>query len=259
MKYWIAAGLTIIVIAAGVVSARQVALQPNALWHVVHDLCVPNQKLTGSAAPCTKVDTARGYAILNDLSNATQLLVIPTDKITGIEDPMLVKSGSTNFWQAAWDSRPLFAQRVGWPVSREDIGMAVNSAVGRSQDQLHIHIDCVRPNVRRAVRALAADANSSPKDTYINPLGHRYEVTRVLGDDLGVQDPFKMLAPQSQRGALDSIAVIGASFSGKPGFVILHHRGSQGVGDNGHSEELLDHDCLVLHLANKPCFSEECR
>ena len=38
-------------------------------------------------------------------------------------------------------------------MPRDDISLAVNSVYGRSQNQLHIHIDCVRSDVRNALRA----------------------------------------------------------------------------------------------------------
>ena len=45
----------------------------NALWHVVHDLCVTDMKISGSPAPCLAVDRAAGWPALKDMRGATQI------------------------------------------------------------------------------------------------------------------------------------------------------------------------------------------
>ena len=58
------------------------AANPDALWKIVHDQCVPDQQQNHNPAPCALVDQnkgdAKGYAILKDIVGATQYLLIPT-------------------------------------------------------------------------------------------------------------------------------------------------------------------------------------
>jgi CDP-diacylglycerol pyrophosphatase len=197
------------------------------------------------------VDLTRGYAILKDIQGATQLLLIPTNRVTGIEDPQVLAPASPNYWQAAWEARRLFERRAGRPVPREDVGLAVNSLYGRSQNQLHIHIDCVRPEVQSALRTNALQIGPRWSDLNVDLAGRRYRVMGVEGADLGSRDPFKLLAEGDPSARADmgreTLVVIGASFpDGKPGFVLLSDRVDVATLDQGHGEDLLDHKCQTL-------------
>jgi CDP-diacylglycerol pyrophosphatase len=236
---------------AWIAASRASAADPNALWHVVHDLCVTDVKLSGNPAPCSKVDLARGYAVLKDIRGDTQLLLIPTDRVSGIESPKLLAPGSPNYWQAAWDARPIFEKRAGRPVPREALGLAINSLYGRTQNQLHIHIDCVRPSVQRALQANQSRIGVRWSDLDEPLTGHHYRVRRLEGADFGARDPFKLLADGDSEARAgmgrETLVAIGASFAGgRPGFILLSDRASLMPLDKAAGEELLDHSCAVL-------------
>jgi CDP-diacylglycerol pyrophosphatase len=235
---------------AWIAASRASAADPNALWNVVHDLCVTDVRLSGSPAPCSKVDLPHGYAVLKDIRGDTQLLLIPTDRVTGIEDTKLLAANSPNYWQAAWDARLIFEKRAGRPVPREALGLAINSLYGRTQNQLHIHIDCVRPSVQRTLAASQARIGERWSNLDVPLTGHHYRVRRLMGADFGARDPFKLLAeadPDARAGmARETIVAIGASFAGKPGFILLSDHASLMPLDKAAGEELLDHSCAVL-------------
>src|ERR1019366_6583501 len=69
--------------------AAQRDLSRNALWEVVHNICVPGQSLHHDPNPCLQVDLTggieNGFAILRDPRGGTQFLLIPTTRISGIE------------------------------------------------------------------------------------------------------------------------------------------------------------------------------
>ena len=127
----------------------------DALWKVVDSVCVPDMRLRGSPAPCAQVDLRRGFVVMKDIPGRAQVLLIPTRHITGIEDPQLLSPAGPNYWQAAWDARGSFEQRLGRRVPREAIGLAINSALSRTQDQLHIHVACLRPDVAAMLRTVS--------------------------------------------------------------------------------------------------------
>ena len=236
---------------AWIAASRASAADPNALWHVVHDLCVTDIKLSGNPAPCSKVDLAHGYAVLKDIRGDTQLLLIPTDRVSGIESPKLLAPGSPNYWQAAWDARPIFEKRAGRPAPREALGLAINSLYGRTQNQLHIHIDCVRPSVQGVLRANQSRIGVRWSDLDAPLSGHHYRVRRLEGADFGARDPFKLLADEDSEARAgmgrETLVAIGASFAGgKPGFILLSDRASLLPLDKAAGEELLDHSCAVL-------------
>src|SRR5271170_7478018 len=125
---------------AGVAAALCLASSPaladrNALWAIVHNKCVPHVAAGEGPKPCDFVDISggedKGVAMLKDLVGVAQYLAIPTRKLTGIEEAFL--------------------------LTPEAVSIAINSEYARSQDQFHLHIDCLRPDV---MATLAADAKS---------------------------------------------------------------------------------------------------
>lgn len=224
------------------------AADPDGLWKVVHDLCVPNQQQNGKPAPCTLVDlqggVGSGYVLLKDLVGRTQYLVIPTARVTGIEDPVLLQPDSPNYFADAWAERGYTEGAAGRKLPRDALSLAVNSPYARSQNQLHIHIDCLRADVRAALRRQQARIG----DAWA-PLGrlrgHPYRAMRILGDELGANDPFKLLAATGRRMSDQTLVVTGAEFSGRPGFILLADERRLASLDRAGGEELQDHACAL--------------
>ena len=85
------------------------AANRNELWVVVHDICRPAYQAIGTAFPCAEVNIVngldRGFAVLQTPSSATQVIVVPTTRISGIESPALLRKNAPNYWEAAWDAR----------------------------------------------------------------------------------------------------------------------------------------------------------
>ncbi len=226
----------------------------KALWQIVHDVCVPDMRLRGRPAPCARVDLRGGFVVLDNIAVRRHVLLIPIRRITGIEDPQLLSPTGPNYWQAAWEARAAVAQRLGRQMPREAIALAVNSALSRTQDQLHIHVDCLRPDVAAALR-VHGDRIGRRWSNLPTPLaGKRYRAMRVLGLELGSRDPFKVLADGDPIARTDmgeqTLVVAGyRSRHGKPGFVLLAGRADPSTGDRAHGEDLLDHRCQALQPA----------
>src|SRR6185437_7908397 len=121
-------------------------------WQIVHDKCVPDMQENYEPKPCSFVNldsgVDRGYAVLKDIVGDTQYLLIPTIKISGIESPELLVPGWPNYFAFAWQMRAYTERALGHSLDRDAVALAVNSIYGRSQNQLHIHIDCINPEVR---------------------------------------------------------------------------------------------------------------
>jgi CDP-diacylglycerol pyrophosphatase len=221
---------------------------------VVHDLCVVDIRTIGLPAPCAKVDLAGGYAVLKDLRGRTQMLLIPTQRVSGVESPLLLGHGLPNYFALAWRNRSLFEHRAGRPVPREDIALAINSVPGRTQNQLHIHIDCIRPDVRAALAAAAPRLGPWWSAPDLVLAGRRYRALRLEGEAL-TADPFALLAalPTARADMADETLVVAGALlgAGRPGFILLSRRGDPAKGDPGSGEELLDHSCRVLSPADE--------
>lgn len=219
---------------------------PGALWHIVHGQCVPDQLAHDDPAPCAQVDLDTGSAVLKDLVGATQFLLIPTERSSGIDDPALLSPGTPNYFAAAWRARSFVDEKAGVTLPRDWIGLAINSAFARSQDQLHIHVDCVAADVHAALSANAVALGPTWSPFPVPLAGHRYDAMAVSGADLAV-DPFTLLADgiagARQDMAARTLVVVGTiGAEGDPGFVILTDRADPATGDLAEGEQLQDHD-----------------
>jgi CDP-diacylglycerol pyrophosphatase len=223
---------------------------PNALWDIVNDQCVPDQEQRGDPAPCADVDLSageeKGSAVLKDLVGATQFLLIPTGRITGIESPALLAPDATNYFAAAWRARSFVDERAGWTLPRDWVSLAINSEDARTQDQLHIHVDCVRQDVYAALTRHAAAVGPAWAPFPVPLGGHRYSAIAVDGEDLDGVNPFQLLADgvagaRSDMGA-QTLVVVGAYGPDcRPGFIVLADHVDVAEGDTAGGEALQDH------------------
>ena len=225
---------------------------PDVLWKIVHGQCAPHQATSLDPAPCAFVAEGAphglGYAVLKDRDGASQYLLIPTDRVTGIEDPKVLKPGSETYLERAWAFRSLMFARLGRTLPDADVSLAINSQYGRSQNQLHIHIDCVRADVQGALKR--QQASIGPAWTPLaEPLaGHAYLAMGMPAKDLARTNLFRRLARTVPAGGMgrQTLVVVGAVLaSGEPGFDVLVDRADLPKGDHASGEELQDHDCAV--------------
>jgi CDP-diacylglycerol pyrophosphatase len=232
------------------------AADPDALWNIVHGQCIPDQQQKGDPAPWALVDLqqgdTRGYVVLKDIVGATQYPLIPTARVRGIESALLMKPDAPNYFADAWRERGYTERAAQHQLPRDAIGLAINSAFGRTQNQLHIHIDCVRTDVRAVMQRQLAQIGDSWAPLSEPLVGHPYRATRVLGDALDGANPFVLLADgvPGARMAMgeQTLVVIGAEFAGgQPGFVILTDHVNLATGDRASGEELQDHNCQLAH------------
>lgn len=224
-----------------------------ALWRIIHDQCVPDQRDHGSPEPCVLVSLkdgeAHGYVVLKDRTGIAQHLLMPTARITGIEDPQLLEPDAPNYFAIAWEERRFVEQRLGHPLDRTQLSIAVNSAYGRSQDQLHLHIDCVDGAVAAALRR--SGVSGSRAERRIALKGRSYRARWLTQAQLDATNPFRLLAetvPGARRamGAWTLALVGGFSPRGQAGFYLLEDRADPANGDPGSAEALQDHACAAV-------------
>jgi len=241
-----------IVALAVLLAATARAADPNALWNIVHGKCVPHMTAGQGPAPCALVDLAGGYAVLKDIRGATQYLLIPTARVAGIESPEILAPGAPNYWQAAWDARRFVDEKAGHQLPREDISLAINAATRRTQNQLHIHLDCVRADVRATLAANAAKIGTAWTSLALPPAGHPYMVRRIDSADLAGIGPFRLVADElpGAKAAMGAQTMVmtgaPAEGAGQPGFYLLDGHVDPADPTAGGGEELQDHDCALL-------------
>jgi CDP-diacylglycerol pyrophosphatase len=232
-------------------AAMPAMADPDALSKLVEGKCVPDQQANGKPAPCSAVDLDKHYAVLKDLAGASQYLLIPTDTVDGIESPAIEAASAPNYFEDAWEARRFMEKSLGRPVPRDVVGLAINSIKGRSQNQLHIHIDCVRTDV---LATLAKDSPAIGAGWTVLPdplVGHSYEAMHIAAADLSAVNPFALLADGQPAAKADMgdetlVAIAARLPDGTEGFDLLSDRVDLLHGNFGSGEELLDHDCAVL-------------
>lgn len=88
------------------------------------------------------------------------------------------------------------SQRHGAPVPDNAVSLAINSRSGRTQNHFHIHILCLRPDVRAQLDKDAAAISSRWLPLPGGLQGHEYLARRVTEAELAQRSPFLMLAEE---------------------------------------------------------------
>lgn len=239
------------VLAALFVGLCAATLPRDVLWHV-EQTCVLDRTLTGSPFPCLEVQLGPpegGVAVLRAPFRRTHVVAMPLVRISGIEAPELLASDAPNYLQTAWTARHYVQADASRPLAWSDVGLAVNSRATRSQDQLHIHIECVRRGLKRQ---FAEHLNQYPTDAW-QPAGlvfqHQdYWVRRVDKPTLLGLNIFALardIPALAADPALTILAVVGVTDPTRgDGFLLLAGRSDPTRGAaQSTSEDLLDHSC----------------
>ena len=224
---WIVSAVAVLTLSAGF-AAYAMDLHRKALWQVVR-ACVADFKLTRTPFPCLAADLSggedRGSVVLRPpLSEDT--ILVPTRRITGVEDPFLQSPDAPNYFEAAWRARGFLRDASGQVPERDAVALVVNSAMVRTQDQLHIHVGCLRPY---AWRRLAAVAPRIPMGEWaqIGPVVPHtmFWAYRIPETDLANVNPFRLAAEElggKTKGPGDrTVVVVGVRVDGEDQFLIL--------------------------------------
>jgi CDP-diacylglycerol pyrophosphatase len=211
-----------------------VAPSPNSLWSLAQ--CC--SRTPDSNPGCREYNPEDKYIILKDNSprKPAAYLIIPTFPVTGIDDRQIFLPPIIDFWQYGWRHGQYL---IGKPAAQ--IALAINSARGRTQNQLHIHIACVLPTVAQALARDADKIGTNPATavrTALGPGDHIYRVIKTTQLS-GAASPFNLVATMPGARAdmgNQSIAVVGSPTPGN--YYILGTSG--GDGNPGTAEELLD-------------------
>jgi CDP-diacylglycerol pyrophosphatase len=235
---------------------KQGLTRRDALRHIVQELCLRNWEHRHDPAPCVQISVAAhskaatGYAVLPDRKGGAHFLLIPIETLRGIEDARLLQPNSINYFASAWEARTQLAAVLGHTPSRDGAALAVNSALRRGQDQLHIHIECLQPRVYQALARAQPDI--SDRWSAIRIDGSPYVARRIMGEALGEANPFELLAqhvPAEMMGSY-TLLVAGMGFQDGPGFVVLAGRTAPANDDPPEQwarpgETLLDSSCAL--------------
>lgn len=237
--------LLLILISGLVVAALHLHKSSDALWHIVSEKCEPNQRATGAPAPCQRVELEQGYALLKDLNGPLQYLLIPLAKISGMESPALLDPATPNFFAFAWQARAQLAAKRGAPIPDSTLSLAINAEYGRTQNQLHIHISCLRPDVRRSLDRLAPALSDRWQEEKL--LQHPYQIRALTLPELTQQSLFIRVANEIPN-ARSEMGKYGLALAALPDgrLAIMALARNWLLLNRGSAEELQDHSCGIL-------------
>jgi CDP-diacylglycerol pyrophosphatase len=220
--------VVVVVTASAACAAYAMELPRMALWQVVR-ACVTDYKLTGAPFPCLEVNLAggeeKGHVVVRaPLLNDTVLA--PTRRTIGIEDPFLLSPEAPNYFDAAWRARAFLKDASGQVPERDAIALFVNSAIVRTQDQLHIHVGCLLPYARRTLAAVAPKVPMGEWAQIGPVVPHTmFWAYRIPGTDLGKVNPFRLaaeeLGPKAAGPGDLTVVVVGARVDNDDQFLIL--------------------------------------
>ena len=238
--------LLLLLIVGLIVSAFHFQKNSNALWQIISQKCVPNMAKSGNPAPCQQVNTAQGYVTLKDLNGPLQFLLMPIEKITGMESPIILEPTPPNLFAAAWQQRSLLAKKRGATIDDSALSLAINAQYGRSQNQLHIHISCLRPDIRQQLDNMTARLNEQWQSATLRK--HHYLIRTLSTAELAQQSAFIRLAEEvpnarSEMGKY-GLALVALS-DGRLALLALERNWLKL--NSGSAEELQDHQCQILH------------
>jgi CDP-diacylglycerol pyrophosphatase len=208
--------------------------------------CAAMKRTAGTGFPCAEVHLATpdsvGYVRLRPPGMATESLIVPIAPLEGIESPPLQAPAATPLWAAAWDARTDVEGALGHAVPRDAIGLAVNARGTRTQDQFHIHVDCLNVSIEAAL-ARRAPALSDHWTPYPDRLrGVHYWARTIHSPDLAGINVAQLVSNglPGAAAAMDRVTLALAPITlgdGAPGFLLLANTA------NRSAERLLDHAC----------------
>ena len=220
------------------------AVNRDALRQIVQEQCLVHWVQQHIATPCERIyvpsppHERQGYAVLADRKGGAHFLLIATKTVSGMESPEAFEPGTPNYFAAAWRARERITDFLGHPLPRDAVGLALNPQDHRTQDQLHIHIECLRADIADTLRVAASRVTQSW--TALSVGGSDYRALRIMGEELDGRDPLLLVAEQFPAAKSPAgnytVLVAGMSFIEGPGFIVLARPGAAG-------ELLLDSAC----------------
>ncbi|MFQ6372065.1 CDP-diacylglycerol diphosphatase [Shewanella sp. YIC-542] len=251
-RWWLSALLLITLVAVSSYVWRTSSHNSDALWQLISQRCVPALASHGVPTPCQEVNQARGYVTLKDRNGILQYLLMPLNKLAGMESPELLHAATPNFFALAWEQRQLAVDHMTSAqthVPDSALSLAINSQYGRTQNQLHIHISCLRQDVRQQLDALTPSLTSRWQT---HPLGPNDYLLRTLQpQELHQTSAFIRLA-QELPDAAGHMGHYGLALANLPNgqLVLMAIRANWRQANKASAEELQDHSCQILQSAS---------
>lgn len=225
----------------------------DALWQIVSQNCTLGHAAPPATGVCLKVDKKHQYVLFKASNGPHHDLLMPTFPVAGLESTVLDAPATPPFIAIAWAERGRLAKEAGFPIRDEDMSLAINSRLGRSQNHLHIHIACLHASVKES---LARQANSITFQWSAIPepiMGKHYFAKRIAGERLDLENPIVILNDfLRSEGRLPGSFGLGLARLDNGDFVLLAKGNSLFPYDLGSTGRLQDFTCAVAQKSKQP-------
>jgi CDP-diacylglycerol pyrophosphatase len=122
-------------------------------------------------------------------------------------------------------------------------------AIGhRSQNQLHIHISCIRPDVKKLIHNNGAFIVNKWEIFPSGILNHPYYSRRINKEQLKNVNLFALLKDELPDATNNMKDFTMAVIADNKNFIILADKYNPEKGDRAWAEEVQDHDCPQLNF-----------
>lgn len=155
-------------------------LNADALWKKVKERCLGTSP---NATSCLL--TSPDYILFRTDVGSLHYLLIPSITIPGVESSELWRAGGAPaYFSAAWQERDTVAKALAL-APKQTLGIAINSACKRSQNQLHVHISCTREDVLAELKQKMPSIAQDWVPITLNSLqGQQYFAKTMAGADI---------------------------------------------------------------------------
>ncbi|SQI35701.1 CDP-diacylglycerol pyrophosphatase [Leminorella richardii] len=231
-------------------------IHSDELWNIVNGECVPHAKVQENAnASCVSVvltpDEEHGYTVFKDRKGPLHFLLIPTVKIEGLESPVLQQPETTHYFLKAWQARGYLAQASDRPVARNMVSLTVNSAYARSQEQLHIHIACIRPEIKAQLDSQIERFSEQWMPVEYGLNGSHYLARTLTESQFQEMSPFRRMAKELPGAAEEmskyGIALVAYSdLDNRPMYLLMVNRMDALSLNPGYTGDIQDYQCDLL-------------
>ncbi|MFP3014278.1 MAG: CDP-diacylglycerol diphosphatase [Arsenophonus sp.] len=224
-----------------------IKINSDKLWKAINQQCIPQFKANNLGLPCIKLDPQHRYVIYKDIYGKLHNLLLPLDKISGIENFILQQKNTENYFLLAWINRKLFINESNKPINEEFLSLAINSKYGRSQEQLHIHLACLNENVYKKIKEIEHTITNSWKPLKKKINNHKYIAIKITSANMNKTSPFNYLhrysTSHNHNIAYYGLAMI--SSSKKNEFILLATKLKLIDFNFGSASEIQDYHCKL--------------
>ncbi|MFP3019468.1 MAG: CDP-diacylglycerol diphosphatase [Arsenophonus sp.] len=224
-----------------------IKINSDKLWKTINQQCIPQFKTGILESPCIKVDEKQRYIIYKDRNGVLHNLLLPLDRISGIESSILQQKKTKNYFLLAWKNRKLFIKSEDKSFNEEFLSLAINSKYGRTQEQLHIHIACLKPEVFQIIKDNENYITNSWKPLKKKINNHQYIAIKIPFSNIDKISPFnyikKYAAEQGDRISYYGLAMILSNQKNE--FILLANRIRLFDFNFGSAGEIQDYQCKL--------------